>query len=144
MRVRSAPIRHFVDTSIAIASLNLTPEQLAKDYDTLGLFFEDFAIRDLSIYATALGGEIYHYRDSSGAECDCVMTLDDGRWGLIEIKLGGSDAIKKGVSSLQQVAKKIDPKRHGKPSFMMILTACGPALKTKEGVHVVPINCLRA
>lgn len=142
--IRSTPTRHFVDTSIACRALNIFPEDLMNDLDSLGLFFEDFAVRDLSIYAQVNSGEVRHYRDNTGLECDAVVHLEDGRWGAVEIKLGGEKLIEEGASSLNRLKAKITGKSsEPAPSFMMILTACGPLYQREDGIFVVPINCLR-
>ena len=142
--IRSTPTRHFVDTSIACRALNISPADLMKDLDTFGLFFEDFAVRDLRVYAASLGGEVRHYRDNTGLECDAVVHLDDGRWGAIEIKLGGDKLIEEGAHSLKILKAKIEEKSdEGSPSFLMVLTAVGGAYKREDGVLVVPINMLR-
>jgi len=142
--IRSTPTRHFVDTSIALASLNVQPQDLLNDVNSFGLFFEDFAVRDLSIYACSIGGQLSHYRDNAGLECDAVMHLEDGRWGAIEIKLGGEKLIEAGAKSLNLFEEKIKTKSNEKhPSFKMILTACGMAYKRADGIYVVPINQLR-
>lgn len=142
--IRSTPTRHFVDTSIACRALNIFPEDLMNDLNSFGLFFEDFAVRDLSIYAQVNSGEVRHYRDNTGLECDAVVHLEDGRWGAVEIKLGGDKLIEEGASSLNRLKAKITGKSsEPAPSFMMILTACGPLYQRKDGIFVVPINCLR-
>ena len=120
--IRSTPTRHFVDTSIACRSLGVNPPDLMNDLESFGLFFEDFAVRDLRVYADSLGGEVKHYRDNSGLECDAVVHLEDGRWGGIEIKLGGDEKA---------------------PSFLLVLTAVGGAYKREDGVYVAPINMLK-
>jgi hypothetical protein len=142
--IRSTPTRHFVDTSIACRSLNIMPDDLLHDLSSFGLFFEDMAVRDLRIYAGTMGGEVRHYRDNAGLECDAVVHLEDGRWGAIEIKLGGDKLIEAGVSSLKKLKRKIELKSDEKsPSFLMVLTAVGGAYKREDGVFVAPINLLR-
>lgn len=142
--IRSTPTRHFVDTSIACRALNIFPEDLMNDLQSFGLFFEDFAVRDLSIYAQALGGEVRHYRDNAGLECDAVVHLEDGRWGAIEIKLGGDKLIEDGAHSLMLLKEKIAGKSsEPSPSFLMVLTAHGSLYRREDGIFVVPINCLR-
>ena len=142
--IRSTPTRHFVDTSIACRALNIFPEDLMNDLQSFGLFFEDFAVRDLSIYAQALGGEVRHYRDNAGLECDAVVHLEDGRWGAIEIKLGGDKLIEDGAHSLMLLKEKIAGKSsEPSPSFLMVLTARGSLYRREDGIFVVPINCLR-
>lgn len=142
--IRSTPTRHFVDTSIACRSLGVGPEDLKNNLESFGLFFEDMAVRDLSIYANAIGGTVSHYRDNAGLECDAVLHLDDGRWGAIEIKLGGDDLVESGASSLKTLKNKIIEKSDEKaPSFLMVLTAVGGAYQRKDGVYVAPINLLK-
>ena len=142
--IRSTPTRHFVDTSIACRSLGVSPGDLVRDLDSFGLFFEDFAVRDLSVYASSMGGVVKHYRDNAGLECDAVVHLEDGRWGGIEIKLGGDDLINDGAESLKKLRDKIVEKSDEKaPSFLLVLTAVGGAYKREDGVFVAPINLLR-
>lgn len=142
--IRSTPTRHFVDTSIACKALNIMPQDLIQDLKSFGLFFEDFAVRDLQIYARSLGGEVRHYRDNAGLECDAVIHLGDGRWGAVEIKLGGEDLIESGASTLKLLQNKIKEKSdEPMPSFMMILTAVGGAYQRNDGIFVVPINMLK-
>ncbi len=141
--VITSPTRHFVDTSIACGALNMSPDDLINDPRSFGMFFEDYAVNQLRIYSAALGGEIRHYRDSKGLECDAVVHLRDGRYALVEIKLGGENLIKGGISTLSSLKRKIEADRLASPSFSMILTASGNAYTTKEGIHIVPINKLR-
>lgn len=142
--IRSTPTRHFVDTSIACRALGISPNDLMNDLESFGLFFEDFAVRDLSIYANAIGGTLSHYRDNTGLECDAVLHLEDGRWGAIEIKLGGDELIEQGAHSLKTLRNKIIEKSEEKtPSFLMVLTAGGGAYQREDGVFVAPINLLR-
>lgn len=138
--VRSTPTRHFVDTSIATAALGISPADLMNDLESLGLFFEDMAVRDLKVYSDAIDGMVMHYRDSSGLECDSVIHMEDGRWGAIEIKLGGEKLVEEGAKNLLKLKENVEGK---KPSFLMVLTAVGPAYKRDDGVYVVPINCLK-
>lgn len=142
--IRSTPTRHFVDTSIACRALGVGPNDLINDLDSFGLFFEDMAVRDLRIYADTLGGEVRHYRDNAGLECDAIVHLDDGRWGAIEIKLGGEKLIEDGASSLKRLKSKILEKSSERaPEFLMVLTAVGEAYVREDGVYVVPINMLK-
>lgn len=142
--IRSTPTRHFVDTSIACRCLGVNPNDLMKDLESFGLFFEDFAVRDLRVYAGCLGGVVTHYRDNAGLECDAVVHLEDGRWGGIEIKLGGDDLIDDGAKSLKTLRDKIVAKSDEKaPSFLLVLTAVGGAYKRDDGVFVSPINLLK-
>ena len=142
--IRSTPTRHFVDTSIACRALGVMPNDLLHDLESLGLFFEDMAVRDLRIYAEAHNGEVLHYRDNAGLECDAVIHLEDGRWGAIEIKLGGDDLIESGANSLKLLKAKIEGKSDEvSPSFMMVLTAVGASYQREDGIYVVPINMLK-
>ncbi len=142
--IRTSDTRHFVDTSIACRALNISPNDLLNDLNSFGLFFEDFAVRDLSIYATTFDGEIRHYRDNSGLECDAVLHLPNGDWAAIEIKLGGDKLIEEGAASLNRLKTKLAEKSNEKsPSFMMIVTAFGPLYRRPDGIYVVPINCLK-
>lgn len=142
--IRTTDTRHFVDTSIACRALNISPNDLLNDLKSFGLFFEDFAVRDLSVYASTLDGEIRHYRDNTGLECDAVLHLPNGKWAAIEIKLGGEKLINDGVESLTLLKEKLAKKSDEvPPTFMMILTACGPLYRRPDGIYVVPINCLK-
>ena len=142
--IRSTPTRHFVDTSIACRALGVMPEDLHRDLESFGLFFEDMAVRDLKVYAGTLGGEVLHYRDNAGLECDAVVDLDGGRWGAIEIKLGGDELVEAGDNSLKLMKAKIEEKSDEMaPSFLMVLTAVGGAYQREDGVYVAPINLLK-
>ncbi len=142
--IRSTPTRHFVDTSIACRALGVMPEDLLRDMESFGLLFEDMAVRDLRIYADTLKGEVLHYRDNAGLECDAVIHLEDGRWGAVEIKLGGDDLIEAGAASLKRLENKISEKSNEMaPSFLMVLTAVGGAYQREDGVYVAPINLLK-
>lgn len=142
--IRSADTRYFVDPSIAVAALGLGPEDLVNDLETFGLLFETLCVRDLRVYADALDGMVYHYRDKNGLECDAVIHLRNGAYGLVEIKLGGAAAIEKGASTLMELASKIDTTKMKVPAFLMILTAVGDyAYQRKDGIYVVPVGCLK-
>ena len=141
----ATPTRHFVDTSIACQALGIYPNDLINDFNSFGLFFEDFAIRDLRIYAELMNGTIRHYRDNAGLECDAIIHLPNGRWAAIEIKLGGNDLIEYGAKKLKLLKNKIKEKSDlNEPEFMMILTAFGNLYTRSDGIIVVPINCLKA
>lgn len=142
--MRSSDTRYFTDPSIATASLGIGPSDLISDLNTFGLLFETLCIRDLKVYSEALNGGVYHYRDKNGLECDAVVHLRDGRYGLIEIKLGGDTSINQGAETLKTLANKIDTDKMKSPSFLMVLTANGDyAYKREDGVLVVPIGCLK-
>ena len=142
--IRTTRTIHFSDTSIAARALGVSPDDLLNDPRSFGLFFEDFAIHELRVYASSLEGEVRHYRDNTGLECDAIVHLENGTWGAIEIKLGGEELIADGINSLLRFRKKIEEKSdEKKPSFLMVLTAVGNAYKTRDGVYVVPINLLK-
>lgn len=142
--IRTSDNRYFIDPSIATAALGIGPNDLIDDLETMGLFFETLAVRDLRVYADALDGQVYHYRDKSGLECDTVLHLRNGSYGLIEIKLGGDDLIESGAKSLKALSEAIDITRMHQPSFMMVLTGIGDfPYRRDDDVWVVPIGCLR-
>ncbi len=142
--IRTGDTRYFVDSSIATASLGIGPGDLVNDLNTMGLVFENMCVRDLRVYADVLDGQVYHYRDKTGLECDAVIHLRNGKYGLIEIKLGGDKLIGEGAASLLKLAEKIDTTKMNKPSFMMVLCGIAPfAYRREDGVFVVPVGCLR-
>ena len=142
--IRTSDTRYFIDPSIATASLGLGPEELIKDLNTMGLFFETMCVRDLRVYAESIDGQVYHYRDKSGLECDTVIHLRNGSFGLIEIKLGGDKLIEEGAETLKAFRDKIDTTKMKTPSFLMVVTGTGRyAYKREDGVYVVPIGCLK-
>jgi predicted AAA+ superfamily ATPase len=142
--VRTSDTRYFVDPSVGVAALGLGPNDLINDLNTFGLFFETMCIRDLRVYADSLGGSVYHYRDKNGLECDAVVHLRNGSYGLIEIKLGGDKLIEDGVKTLTTLSNLIDTTKMKSPSFSMVLTGVGDyAYRRSDGIYVVPIGCLR-
>ena len=142
--IRTSDTRYFVDPSIATAALGVGPEKLIADLNTMGLLFETMCIRDLRVYSEALDGKVYHFRDKNGLECDAVTHLRDGRYGLVEIKLGGQRLIDEGTKTLHTLSGKIDTGKMMPPSFMMVLTGTGAyAYKRKDGIWVVPVGCLK-
>ncbi len=142
--IRTSDTRYFTDPSIATAALGIGPQDLVNDLNTFGLVFETLVVRDLRVYAEALNGKVYHFRDKNGLECDAVIHLRDGRYGLAEIKLGGDDLIDEGAETLLKLSGKIDTKRMKAPSFMMVLVGVGMyAYRREDGVYVVPIGCLK-
>ena len=139
--IRTTDTRYFIDSSIAAAALGISPDDLINDLKTFGFLFKTMAIRDLRVYAESIDGNVYHYRDKSDLECDAVIHLRDGSYGLVEIKLGGETAIESGAKSLTKLASIIDTDKMKKPSFMMILTGIGNiAYKRSDGIYVVPIG----
>lgn len=142
--IRTSDTRYYVDPSIASASLGLGPEDLLNDLNTFGLLFETMCVRDLRIFAESINGSVYHYRDNTGLECDAVVHLRNGKYGLIEIKLGGDSLIEEGAKSLKKLKDCIDTTKMNKPSFLMVLTGIGKyAYKREDGVLVVPIGVLK-
>ena len=142
--IRTADTRYFIDPSIATAALGLGPNDLIGDLNTFGLIFETLCIRDLRIYAESINGSVYHYRDANDLECDAVIHLRNGLYGLIEIKLGGDKLINEGAENLKKMYSKIDITKMKNPSFLMVLTATGNyAYKRDDEVYVVPIGCLK-
>lgn len=142
--IRSSDTRYFVDPSIAAAALGLGPKDLMNDLKTFGLFFETLCVRDLRVYADAVGGRVCHYRDASDLECDAVIHLRDGSYGLIEIKLGGDKLIAEAVKTLDKLEGKIDTTRMKKPAFKMVVTGTGDyAYRRRDGILIVPVGCLK-
>lgn len=142
--IRTTDTRYFCDPSIAAAALRIGPKDLINSLSYFGLIFETLCVRDLRAYAQSLDGDLFHYRDSNGLECDTVLHLRNGKYGLIEIKLGGDKLIEEGASNLKKLSSIIDTSKMNKPSFMMILTAVGDyAFRRQDGIYIVPIGCLR-
>lgn len=143
--IRTSDTRYFIDPSIATAALGMGPKNLINDMETFGFIFETLAIRDLRVYADALDGKVYHYRDKNNLECDAVIHLRNGSYGLVEVKIGGAELIKEGAESLKTLSSKIDSTRMKTPSFMMVLTGIGNFAykRPEDGVLVVPIGCLK-
>lgn len=143
--IRTSDTRYFIDPSIATAALGMGPKDLINDMETFGFIFETLAIRDLRVYADALDGKVYHYRDKNNLECDAVIHLRNGSYGLVEVKIGGTEPIREGAESLKTLSSKIDSTRMKTPSFMMVLTGIGEFAykRPEDGVLVVPIGCLK-
>lgn len=142
--IRTKDTRYFVDPSIGAAAQGLGPNDLINDLNTFGFYFEAMCVRDLRVFADALGGNVYHFRDKTGLECDAVVHLRNGSYGLIEIKLGGEKLINEGVENLIKLEAKLNTEKMKKPSFKMVLTGTGTyAYRRPEGVFVVPIGCLK-
>lgn len=147
--MRSSPKREFIDPSIAVAALGLSPDYLQTDLKTFGFIFENLVIRDLSIYSVSLGGKLSYYRDRYGLEADCVLHLDDGRYALIEIKMG-SQQIEEGASHLLELKKLISKYNEKEtqcklrePDLLLIITAGAMSYEREDGVKVIPISCLK-
>ncbi len=142
--IRTSDTRYFVDPSIAVASLGIGPKDLINDLELMGLIFENLCVRDLRVYADASDGSVYHYRDKTGLECDAVIHLRNGSYGLVEVKLGGDKLIEEGAENLKKLAERIDTEKMLEPAFMMVLCGVAPfAYKREDGVYVVPVTCLK-
>ena len=142
--IRTSETRYYVDPSIAVTALGIGPKDLTNDLNTMGLLFETLCVRDLRVYAESIGGTVFHYRDKSGLECDTVIHLKNGRYGLAEIKLGGQKLIEEGVKNLQSLSNKIDTSKMPAPSFLMIIIGIGEfAYRREDGIFIVPIGCLK-
>lgn len=142
--IRTSDTRYFTDPSLATASLGLGPKDLIADLNTFGLMFETLCVRDLRVYADAINGKVYHYRDKNGLECDAVIHLRNGQYGLIEVKLGGDELIEEGAKVLKSLADKIDATKMKKPSFLIVLIGVGKYVyRRDDGVFVVPVACLK-
>ena len=140
--LRAAAVWHLCDPSLAAASLEINPGGLLNDLNTMGYLFESLCARDLRVYARTMGGGIYHYRDKGGLEADIIVRLQDGRWGGIEVKLGGEARINEGASNLLALAAKVDEKKTGQPAFLAVVTGGRYAYTRPDGVHVIPLGCL--
>lgn len=142
--IRTSDTRYFIDPSIAVAALGIGPNDLLSDLNTFGLLFETLCVRDLRIFADYLNGKVYHYRDKNGLECDAVIHLRNGSYGLVEIKLGGDRLIKEAAENLKKLESILDSSKMKKPAFMMVLTATGEyAYRREDGIYIVPIGCLK-
>lgn len=142
--IRTSNTRYFVDPSIAVAALGLGPQDLIADLNTFGLLFETMCIRDLRVFADALNGNVYHFRDKTELECDAVIHLRNGAYGLIEVKLGGNRLIEEGAENLKKLRDKIDTTKMKAPSFLMVLIGVGDyAYQRQDKVYVVPLGCLK-
>lgn len=140
--IRTSPKRQFVDPSIAAAVMRLTPSRLLDDFNYFGFLFESLCDRDLRIYADAIDGQVFHYRDGSGLEADAVIVLNDGRWAAVEVKMGSKE-IEDAAVHLQELKNKVNTEKMREPSFLMILTGTEIAYRRKDGVYVVPLGCLK-
>ena len=141
--VRTAPTRHFFDTSIATAALGIMPVDLLNDLNSFGLFFEDLAIRDLMVYSSTINGTMKHYRDSNNQEVDAIIELPNGLYGAIEVKIYSEKNVKEGIKSLLSFEKKVVNSGYKAPAFKMVLTSHGPSYTSDEGVLIVPITMLK-
>ena len=140
--IRTSAKRHFVDPSIATAVLRTNPEGILNDFKTFGFLFESLCTRDVRVYAQAIDGDVFHYRDKSELEANLIVRLRDGRWAAIEVKLGNKQ-IEEAAQNLLALKAKIDENKMGEASFLMVLTGGQFAYRRNDGVLVVPIGCLR-
>lgn len=140
--IRTSAKRQFVDPSIAAAVLRTNPDGILHDLEYFGFLFESLCVRDMRIYAQANDGDIFHYRDKSGLEADMIISLRDGRWAAVEVKLG-SRQIEDAANNLLALKNKIDVEKTGMPSFLMVVTGGEFAYQRNDGVFVVPIGCLK-
>ena len=139
--IRTSHKRQLADPSIATAVLGIKPEKLMRDFNLFGFLFESLCVRDMRVYAQANDGEVFHYRDSSGQEVDMIVSLRDGRWGAVEVKLGGGQ-IDEAASNLLALKDKVDKDSMGAPAFLVVLTGTEFAYRRTDGVFVVPLGCL--
>lgn len=140
--IRTSSKRQFADPSIAAAVMRLSPEKLMDDFNYFGFLFESLCDRDLRVYADAMDGELFHYRDSSGLEADAVIALNDGRWAAIEIKLGTKE-VEEAAKHLLALKQRVNTQKMREPAFLMIITGEGLAYQRKDGVFIVPVGCLK-
>ena len=142
--IRTSDTRYFVDPSLAAASLRIGPQDLINNLNTTGFFFEALAVRDLRVYAESLDGDVYHYKDNLDNECDVVIHLRNGRYALLEVKLGGERLIDEGVKTLKDVLRRIDTDKMGKPAFMAIITGTERyAYRRDDGIIILPLGALK-
>jgi predicted AAA+ superfamily ATPase len=140
--IRTSSKRHFIDPSIAAAVLRASPDGLLQDFNTFGLLFESLCVRDLRVYAHAIDGEVFHYRDKSGLEADAIVHLKDGRWGAVEVKMGAKE-IEIAAENLKKLHEKVNVDKIKEPSFLMVLTAGEIGYQREDGIYIIPIGCLR-
>ncbi|MCL2820486.1 MAG: DUF4143 domain-containing protein [Oscillospiraceae bacterium] len=140
--LRTTPKRNFTDPSIAGVLLGANKNKLFNDFNTFGLLFESMVIRDLKVYADSLNGNVFYYRDKVDNEVDAIIELSDGRWGALEVKMGGTEE-EAAARSLLKFKKNVNIEKMGEPSFLAIITATQIAHKREDGVWVIPLGCLK-
>lgn len=140
--IRTKSKKQFVDPSIAVVALGAHAQELKEDMETFGFFFESMVTRDLRVYLEPMNGEVFHYRDNTELEVDCILRLDDGRWAAVEVKVGGNK-IDEAASNLLKLRDRVDTSQMRKPNFLMIVYGGQHAYRRPDGVFVVPIGCLR-
>jgi len=141
-KIRTKPKKQFVDPSIAAVALGASAKELAEDMETFGFFFESLVTRDLRVYLEPMGGEVFHYRDQSELEVDCILKLEDGRWAAVEVKVGGN-RVDEAAANLLKLKDRVDTEHMKSPSFLMVVYAGRHAYRRPDGVLVVPIGCLK-
>ena len=141
-KIRTKAKKQFTDPSIAVIALGATANDLSEDMETFGLFFESMVTRDLRIYLESINGEVFHYRDNTNLEVDCILKLDDGRWAAVEVKVGGNK-IDEASANLLKLAERVDTEHMKEPTFLMVIYGGQHAYRRKDGILVVPIGCLR-
>ena len=139
--LRKSPTRFMTDPSLGVAALGVGPEQLLRDLNATGFHFEGLVVRDLRIYAQPLGGKLSHWRDNNQHKVDIIITLDDGRWGALEVKIN-PDAVDAAAASLLRFTDKVDTAKTGAPAFLAVATTRSAALRRGDGVHVLPVASL--
>lgn len=140
--IRTSDKRQFVDPSLAVAAIGANPASILEDFKYFGFLFESLCVRDLRVYSEPLKGTIRHFHDLNDLEADIIITLDDGRWAAVEVKLGSME-IEEGAEHLKKLAQTVNTQKHPEPSFLMVLTGGEFAYKRDDGVFVVPIGCLK-
>jgi uncharacterized protein len=140
-RLRASPVRHFVDPSLAVATMRATPDRLLRDLNWMGFLFENLVMRDVRVYAQAIGAQVFHYRDSSGLEADAIVELADGRWAAFEVKLGLRD-VETAAANLSRLRDRVDPKTTGACAALVVITGTGYSYQRPDGVAVVSIGSL--
>jgi predicted AAA+ superfamily ATPase len=141
-KIRTKVKKQFVDPSIAAVALGASAKELSADMETFGFFFESMVTRDLRIYLDPINGEVYHYRDNSDLEIDCILKLDDGRWAAVEVKVGGNK-IDEAAANLLKLSDRVDTEHMKKPSFLMVVYGGQYAYRRSDGIYVVPVGCLK-
>lgn len=141
--VRNSKNKYLMDPSIAASALNVNPNNLINDLNTFGILFENMCVRDLRIYVEKLDGQVFHYRDKNGLEIDSIIVLPDGRYALVEIKLGSTEGIESAAKNLKNLENILDTTYLSKPSFLMILTAGNTSYQREDNIYVVPITLLK-
>lgn len=139
-QLRTSQTRHFVDPSLAVAALGASREMLVEDLNFFGLLFESLVVRDLRVYAQAIDGNVFHYRDQTGLEVDAIVDTGE-RWGAFEVKLG-ANRIAEAATNLLKFARRVDTSKRGEPAVLGVVVGSGYGYVRPDGVHVIPIGAL--